>query len=100
MFFFFLNQTKRFTEFGGTIVQRPVQDLAFSVARFIQKGGSYVNYYMVVILHDSTHDLNKNFLFLANSLFIVYLESTMEELILDALLEAHSLQPVMTMMPL
>ncbi|XP_021667108.2 beta-galactosidase 5 isoform X2 [Hevea brasiliensis] len=35
-----------FTEFGGTIHQRPVQDLAFAVARFIQKGGSYVNYYM------------------------------------------------------
>ncbi|TKY75193.1 Beta-galactosidase 3 [Spatholobus suberectus] len=28
------------------IHQRPVQDLAFAVARFIQKGGSYVNYYM------------------------------------------------------
>ena len=38
---------RRFTEFGGTIHQRPVQDLAFAVARFIQKGGSYINYYMV-----------------------------------------------------
>lgn len=35
-----------FTEFGGTIHQRPVEDLAFSVARFIQKGGSFINYYM------------------------------------------------------
>ncbi|KAK7280700.1 hypothetical protein RJT34_25767 [Clitoria ternatea] len=35
-----------FTEFGGPIYQRPVQDLAFAVARFIQKGGSYFNYYM------------------------------------------------------
>uniref|UniRef100_A0A6P3ZWY6 Beta-galactosidase n=1 Tax=Ziziphus jujuba TaxID=326968 RepID=A0A6P3ZWY6_ZIZJJ len=35
-----------FTEFGGTVHQRPVQDLAFAVARFIQKGGSYFNYYM------------------------------------------------------
>ncbi|PSS31308.1 Beta-galactosidase [Actinidia chinensis var. chinensis] len=35
-----------FTEFGGTITKRPVQDLAFAVARFIQKGGSFVNYYM------------------------------------------------------
>uniref|UniRef100_A0A2N9IHC9 Beta-galactosidase n=1 Tax=Fagus sylvatica TaxID=28930 RepID=A0A2N9IHC9_FAGSY len=35
-----------FTEFGGTTHQRPVEDLAFAVARFIQKGGSYVNYYM------------------------------------------------------
>lgn len=38
---------KRFTDFGGPIPQRPVQDLAFAVARFVQKGGSYVNYYMV-----------------------------------------------------
>ncbi|KAK4390716.1 Beta-galactosidase 5 [Sesamum angolense] len=35
-----------FTEFGGPILQRPVQDLAFAVARFIQKGGSFINYYM------------------------------------------------------
>lgn len=35
-----------FTEFGGAIHQRPVEDLAFAVARFIQKGGSYFNYYM------------------------------------------------------
>ncbi|XP_022769082.1 beta-galactosidase 5-like [Durio zibethinus] len=35
-----------FTEFGGTIHQRPVEDLAFAVARFVQKGGSYINYYM------------------------------------------------------
>lgn len=35
-----------FNEFGGPYHQRPVQDLAFAVARFIQKGGSFVNYYM------------------------------------------------------
>ncbi|KAL6581033.1 Beta-galactosidase 3 [Orobanche minor] len=35
-----------FTEFGGPTTQRPVQDLAFAVANFIQKGGSFVNYYM------------------------------------------------------
>ncbi|KAK1433309.1 hypothetical protein QVD17_10219 [Tagetes erecta] len=35
-----------FTEFGGPIHERPVQDLAFGVARFIQKGGSFFNYYM------------------------------------------------------
>ncbi|XP_052196199.1 beta-galactosidase 3 [Diospyros lotus] len=35
-----------FTEFGGPIHERPVQDLAFAVARFIQKGGSFFNYYM------------------------------------------------------
>ncbi|KAI3747727.1 hypothetical protein L6452_10338 [Arctium lappa] len=35
-----------FTEFGGVVHKRPVQDLAFAVARFIQKGGSFINYYM------------------------------------------------------
>ncbi|XP_057434997.1 beta-galactosidase 3-like [Lotus japonicus] len=35
-----------FTEFGGPVHQRPVEDLAFAVARFIQKGGTFVNYYM------------------------------------------------------
>ncbi|KAL1567927.1 Beta-galactosidase 3 [Salvia divinorum] len=35
-----------FTEFGGPTHERPVQDLAFAVARFIQKGGSLLNYYM------------------------------------------------------
>ncbi|KAL7104604.1 hypothetical protein ACP275_08G256000 [Erythranthe tilingii] len=35
-----------FTEFGGPIHQRPVEDLAFSVAKFVQNGGSFVNYYM------------------------------------------------------
>ncbi|XP_057975801.1 beta-galactosidase 3-like [Malania oleifera] len=35
-----------FNEFGGTKHHRPVQDLAFAVARFIQTGGSFINYYM------------------------------------------------------
>ncbi|XP_023543829.1 beta-galactosidase 3-like [Cucurbita pepo subsp. pepo] len=35
-----------FNEFGGPIHHRPVQDLAFAVARFVQKGGSFINYYM------------------------------------------------------
>ncbi|NP_001265904.1 beta-galactosidase 5-like precursor [Cicer arietinum] len=35
-----------FSEFGGPVPQRPAQDLAFAVARFIQKGGSFFNYYM------------------------------------------------------
>ncbi|KAJ8442937.1 hypothetical protein Cgig2_022303 [Carnegiea gigantea] len=35
-----------FTEFGSAVPNRPVEDLAFAVARFIQKGGSFVNYYM------------------------------------------------------
>lgn len=39
----------RYTEFGGP-VPWPAEDLAFSVARFIQKGGSFVNYYTVISL--------------------------------------------------
>ncbi|KAH0970707.1 hypothetical protein GBA52_022863 [Prunus armeniaca] len=35
-----------YTEFGGAVPTRPAEDLAFSIARFIQKGGSFVNYYM------------------------------------------------------
>ncbi|KAG6727684.1 hypothetical protein I3842_02G137500 [Carya illinoinensis] len=35
-----------YTEFGGPVPHRPAEDLAFSVARFIQKGGSFINYYM------------------------------------------------------
>ncbi|XP_022981816.1 beta-galactosidase 5-like [Cucurbita maxima] len=35
-----------FTEFGGPVYRRPVEDLAFAVARFILKGGSLFNYYM------------------------------------------------------
>ncbi|KAK6128023.1 hypothetical protein DH2020_038226 [Rehmannia glutinosa] len=39
-----------FTEFGGAVPYRPAEDLAFSVAKFIQKGGSFINYYMVFAL--------------------------------------------------
>ncbi|MBA0734921.1 hypothetical protein Gogos_018809, partial [Gossypium gossypioides] len=35
-----------FSDFGGPLHHRPAEDLAFAVARFIQKGGSFVNYYM------------------------------------------------------
>ncbi|OVA16335.1 D-galactoside/L-rhamnose binding SUEL lectin domain [Macleaya cordata] len=35
-----------FTGFGGPVPHRPAEDLAFSVAKFIQKGGSFINYYM------------------------------------------------------
>ncbi|KAI7734743.1 hypothetical protein M8C21_002996 [Ambrosia artemisiifolia] len=38
-----------FTEFGAPIEQRPVPDLAFAVARFVQKGGSFFNYYMAYV---------------------------------------------------
>jgi len=37
----------RFKTFGGRDPHRPAEDVAFSVARFFQKGGSLNNYYMV-----------------------------------------------------
>lgn len=45
----------RFNEFGGTIHERPVQDLAFAVARFVRTGGSFINYYMVSLSNFSSH---------------------------------------------
>ncbi|KAK8913956.1 hypothetical protein KSP39_PZI024299 [Platanthera zijinensis] len=35
-----------YTAFGGPVPHRPAEDIAFAVARFIQKGGSFINYYM------------------------------------------------------
>ncbi|KAL6585819.1 hypothetical protein OROMI_002463 [Orobanche minor] len=35
-----------YTQFGGPILYRPAQDLAFSIARFVQNNGSFFNYYM------------------------------------------------------
>ncbi|ANM67746.1 beta-galactosidase 12 [Arabidopsis thaliana] len=40
------NWTGWFTEFGGAVPYRPAEDIALSVARFIQNGGSFINYYM------------------------------------------------------
>ncbi|XP_010448319.1 PREDICTED: beta-galactosidase 12-like isoform X1 [Camelina sativa] len=40
------NWTGWLTEFGGAVPYRPAEDIAFSVARFIQNGGSFMNYYM------------------------------------------------------
>ena len=37
----------RFLSFGGGVPYRPVEDLAFAVARFFQRGGTFQNYYMV-----------------------------------------------------
>ncbi|VFR02469.1 unnamed protein product [Cuscuta campestris] len=40
------NWTGWFSVFGGARYERRVEDVAFAVANFIQKGGSFVNYYM------------------------------------------------------
>jgi hypothetical protein len=37
-----------FLSFGGAVPYRPVEDLAFAVARFYQRGGTFQNYYMVI----------------------------------------------------
>ena len=39
-----------YTKWGGPYVYRPAQDVAFAVARFIQNGGAFMNYYMVINL--------------------------------------------------
>jgi len=38
----------RFTSYGNPVPYRPVEDLAFAVARFYQRGGTMQNYYMVI----------------------------------------------------
>lgn len=90
--------TQRFTEFGGTVHERPVEDLAFAVARFIQKGGSFINYYMVIIFiaqlsfHNSIwSNLVPGFLpsQCGAELLCNPCNSTMEGPILDALPVAH-----------
>ncbi|KAL5702789.1 Beta-galactosidase 9 [Ranunculus cassubicifolius] len=35
-----------YTSWGARVPHRPVEDIAFAVARFYQRGGSYQNYYM------------------------------------------------------
>ncbi|XP_040997071.1 beta-galactosidase 9 isoform X3 [Juglans microcarpa x Juglans regia] len=35
-----------YTKWGGRLPHRPAEDLAFAVARFFQRGGSFQNYYM------------------------------------------------------
>ncbi|XP_058729345.1 beta-galactosidase-like [Vicia villosa] len=40
------NWSAWYTEFGGGVPRRPAEDMAFSVVRFVQNGGSFVNYYM------------------------------------------------------
>ncbi|CAN1276223.1 Beta-galactosidase 3 [Linum perenne] len=48
------NWTGWFQSYGQPIPHRPVQDIAFSVARFFQKGGSVVNYYMADVYADAS----------------------------------------------
>ncbi|KAG9160089.1 hypothetical protein Leryth_005803 [Lithospermum erythrorhizon] len=36
-----------YTDWGERLPHRPVEDIAFAVARFFQRGGSFMNYYMI-----------------------------------------------------
>ncbi|KAJ9555640.1 hypothetical protein OSB04_010254 [Centaurea solstitialis] len=40
------NWTGWFLSFGGAVPFRPAEDIAFAVARFYQRGGTFQNYYM------------------------------------------------------
>ncbi|EPS63867.1 beta-galactosidase, partial [Genlisea aurea] len=40
------NWTGWFSSFGNALPYRPVEDIAFAVARFYQRGGTFQNYYM------------------------------------------------------
>ncbi|TKY67244.1 Beta-galactosidase 8 [Spatholobus suberectus] len=40
------NYSGWFLSFGDAVPHRPVEDLAFAVARFFQRGGTFQNYYM------------------------------------------------------
>ncbi|KAJ0714175.1 putative glycosidase [Helianthus annuus] len=40
------NWTGWFLTFGGAVPYRPVEDVAYAVARFYQRGGTFQNYYM------------------------------------------------------
>lgn len=45
----------RYASWGGRLPHRPVEDLAFAVARFFQRGGSFQNYYMVQTVGSKMH---------------------------------------------
>ncbi|KAL6503638.1 Beta-galactosidase 8 [Orobanche gracilis] len=47
------NWTGWFLLFGGAVPYRPVEDLAFSVARFYQRGGTFQNYYILDVEDNS-----------------------------------------------
>ncbi|KAF6142811.1 hypothetical protein GIB67_002675 [Kingdonia uniflora] len=46
--------------FGGTVHRRPEEDLAFSVTRFIQNGGSFNNYYIVNLEYRTLFNITTN----------------------------------------
>lgn len=79
----------RYTAFGTPVPHRPVQDMAFAVAKFIQKGGSFVNYYMVKKPKELDEKLNIFFSVFSLNLSFLYWCSTMEEQTLVGQLVVH-----------
>jgi len=49
VFIFLLNL--RFKNWGGKDPHRIAEDVAYSMARFFQSGGTFQNYYMVTTIH-------------------------------------------------
>ena len=101
----------RFLSFGGAVPFRPVEDLAFAVARFFQRGGTFQNYYMVLqpemfctssILYDSSTSGEKLFLGGISWYCVIFYcllkNSTMEEPTLTEVPADLSLLQVMIMM--
>lgn len=87
----------RFKTFGASDPHRPPEDVAFSVARFFQKGGSLQNYYMVhSFLLDS--NLLQPLRQIAVNEVLAFPFSIMVGQTLDALQADHSLPQVMIMM--
>nr|GLL17081.1 beta-galactosidase-like [Ipomoea trifida] len=50
----------KFTEFGGPVPYHPTEDLAYSVAKFIMKGGSFINYYMANDAEKALHEFQES----------------------------------------
>lgn len=63
----------RFSNFGGPVHKRPVEDLAFALARFIQNGGSFINYYMVISLIIYIYTFLKEILLPQHGLLLFFL---------------------------
>lgn len=87
-----LHFVRRFLSFGYAIPYRPVEDLAFSVARFFETGGTFQNYYMV------SHLIFNRVKYYSSWLIKLINCSILEEPILDEQLVDLWLQQVMTMM--
>lgn len=53
-----MSNNHRYRAFGDPPSQRSAEDIAFSVANFFARGGSFVNYYMVCYIHVNKNQTN------------------------------------------